>query len=475
MSRESKLAQNTLILSVGTFLPRVASFITLPILTGYLTQEEYGTYDLVTVLVSLLLPAATLQIQTAAFRFLIDVKNDNSEIKSIVTNIYAFIIPTSIIALLILFFCFSGLSVGIRLWICAYFLADIFLNSARQITRGLSKNWPYSLSAIISASGELIFVVIFVWILRIGLLGSVIALCVATTFSLIYLVLRTKLYQYLNVHLLSWKKIKEMLAYSWPMVPNSMSMWVMRMSDRLVVTFFMGVAANAVYSVANKIPQILNLAQNAFTMAWQENASIVSKDEDAPAYYSSMFRVMYNLMAGFMGLLVAATPLLFIIFIQGDYDEAYYQMPILFLGMFFYSMSTYLGGIYVAYKATRSVGITTIIAAACNLVIDICLINFIGLYAASGSTLISYLLLLIFRMVNVRKLVDLKYYYGQMALGLCVMILECCLCFMRNTYLNWLNVAIGIAFFYVMNRALIKSAINTGIKYIFKRNNNNKM
>ena len=76
MSRESALAKNTAILAIGVFLPKVASIIILPILTGYLTMEEYGTYDLITVLVSMLLPAVTLQIQTAAFRYLIDVRDD---------------------------------------------------------------------------------------------------------------------------------------------------------------------------------------------------------------------------------------------------------------------------------------------------------------------------------------------------------------------------------------------------------------
>ena len=104
MSREGKLAKNTLILSIGTFLPKLASFITLPILTGCLTQEDYGVYDLITVLVSLLLPAATLQIQTAAFRYLIDIHDDETGCKSIITNIFAFIVPVSAISLLILYF-----------------------------------------------------------------------------------------------------------------------------------------------------------------------------------------------------------------------------------------------------------------------------------------------------------------------------------------------------------------------------------
>jgi len=216
------------------------------------------------------------------------------------------------------------------------------------------------------------------------------------------------LFKYVDFRSFSKFQLKDMLAYSWPMVPNSISAWVMRLSDRLVVTAVMGVSANAVYAVANKLPSLLNLAQNTFTMAWQENASIVSKDKDASEYYSSMFKVMYNLMAGFLGLLIAATPLLFRILVKGDYSEAYYQIPILFLAMFFFSMSTFLGGIYVAYMRSKSVGITTTIAAVVNLVTNIATIRWIGLYAASGSTLVAYLFLFIYRVIDVQKIIKIK-------------------------------------------------------------------
>ena len=46
MEREKALAKNTIIIGFGTFLPKVASIITLPIVTGSLTKAEYGTYDL---------------------------------------------------------------------------------------------------------------------------------------------------------------------------------------------------------------------------------------------------------------------------------------------------------------------------------------------------------------------------------------------------------------------------------------------
>lgn len=468
MSREGKLAKNTFILAIGTFLPKLAAFITLPILTGCLTMEEYGTYDLVTVLVSLILPAATLQIQTAAFRFLIDVRHEEVKIKSIITNIFAFIIPVSIVALLVLYFFLPGNS-KTRLLICGYFFADIVVNGARQAIRGLERNMDFSVSAIISAFGKILFAVIFVLWLNMGLNGAIITLGLSSAVSLIVLLLRTKLYRYIVPTLISWKQIKSLISYSWPMVPNSMSMWVMKVSDRFVVTMFMGVAANAIYSVANKIPSLLTLAQTTFTMAWQENASIVSKDDDADVYYSSMFRTMFDLMAGILGLLICATPLLFKLLIRGEYAEAYFQMPLLFLAMFFYSQSSYLSGIYVAYKDTKNVGITTVAAAACNLIVDLALIKNFGLYAASGSTLVSYLLLFVFRMFDVRKLVKIKYDLGHIFLVLGILVIECVLCFMQQRILNIVNIIFGLIVFAALNLNFIKTVWSKGSKTIRKK------
>ena len=53
MSREGNLAKNTVILAIGTFLPKVAGMIVLPLVTAGLTKADYGTFDLITTLVAL--------------------------------------------------------------------------------------------------------------------------------------------------------------------------------------------------------------------------------------------------------------------------------------------------------------------------------------------------------------------------------------------------------------------------------------
>ena len=72
MSRQNDLLKNTVILGIGYAVPAIVSFLTLPLYTAFLTQTEYGMYDLITILLSLVMPTMTLQIKTSVFRFLIE-------------------------------------------------------------------------------------------------------------------------------------------------------------------------------------------------------------------------------------------------------------------------------------------------------------------------------------------------------------------------------------------------------------------
>ena len=458
MNREKALAKNTFIIAIGTFLPKFSSIITLPIITGGLTKAEMGTYDLISTLVSLFLPVATLQIQSAAFRFLIDVREDEKETKRIITNIISFILPTSLIALTILYLCLGNV---IRWLICLYFFSDILMLSTQQIVRGLSNNKLYSASSVTISFSNMLLIVLTISVGKQGLVGVLASITIATTIGLILLLVKGHILSRIDLSLLSRKTLLEMLSYSWPMIPNSLSNWVLSFSDRAVLTAFMGLEANAIYSVANKIPALFTTVQGTFVFAWQENASLASKDSDADTYYAEMFDSIFGILVGIMALLIAATPILFWLLIRGDYKEAYYQMPILFMGMLFSSMASFIGGIYVAHKKTRSVGVTTILAAACNLVIDLVFVHKIGIFAASISTLVSYVFLTIYRMVDVQKFQKVKFNTGRFCLLIALLVLMCAICWIDTVALNVLNIILGCIIAVVVNRKIMKSILLT--------------
>lgn len=469
MNREKALVKNSVILGFGTFLPTFVSIITTPILTGKLTDAEYGIYDLINTLVMLMLPIATLQIQTAGFRFIISARKDKIRCKEIITNVFAVTIPAIII---------SGIFIGIFLrkqdallimLLIAYFSVDILNNSLVQIARGFSFNYIYSIAAIILSVSKMILVVVALVLNNYGLLGVVAALTISTFASGLFVGVRLKIWKYIDVSKISKKTISELLGYSWPMVPNSLSSWLLRLSDRLVITIILGVEQNAVYAVANKIPNLLTTVNSTFSMAWQENASIASTDKDAPEYYSKMYDTFFRLIAGSCSLLIGFTPLLFKLLIRGEYDKAYYQMPILFLGIFYSCLSSFLGGIYIANKRTKSVGVTTALAAACNLLINLGTVRFIGITAGSLSTLVSYILLTYYRMFDLKKFQPIKYNTLQIILANIVLCAMSVLCFFRMPMLDIINVVVALIFSITFNKVLIFNVFRIVRKKISRR------
>jgi O-antigen/teichoic acid export membrane protein len=255
------------------------------------------------------------------------------------------------------------------------------------------------------------------------------------------------------------------------MIPNALAMWVMNLSDRLIITAVMGVEANAVYAVANKIPNLFTTLQGTYIFAWQENASLSVGDKDSSDYYSKIFDTTFSLLVGMMTILIAATPIIFAVLIRGDYQEAYFQMPILFGGMLFSAIASFMGGIYIAHKKTKSVGITTMVSAAMNFIINFITIRAIGLYAGSISTLVSFMFLTFFRMYDVRKFQPMKYKYTRMLLCFAIIGCMCILSYMNTLLTNVINFIVGIACAVVLNKKIVKSILQAMVKKIKQKRN----
>lgn len=468
MSREKELVKSTAVIGLGKLLPKFVSLITLPILTACFTKSQYGSYDLITTLVALLMPFATLQIQAAAFRFLIEYRKDHEGAAEIVTNIAIVVIPISFVVSVGVFIFMPGLDSMTRLAVAVYFFFDSTESTLAQVARGLGKIKAFAVSSIVLSVVNAVGIVVALKLNNAGLLGVVWSMAIANVAGFIYLSIQTKIWTLINPARIAGSVVKKLLSYSWPIVPNALSNWILKLSDRFVITGLIGVEANAVYAVANKIPNLLSIAHTVIIMAWQENATIAVKDKDASEYYTKMFDKMLRMMAGATALLIAFTPVLFILFIKGDYDEAYVQMPILVLAMFFFVMSAFQSGIYVAHKRTKSIGITTVLAAIINLVIDLIFVKLIGITAGSISTLAAYMFLYFYRMYDLKKFQPMKVNVRTQIYCFSIIVGMLIMCFLRVWYLDVINMTLGIVVFCVMNKELIQTVIGK-IRKKFRR------
>ncbi len=467
MSREKELVKNTFILGIGYVIPAIVSFLLLPLYTKYLTKAEYGTYDLITVLLSLVMPAITLQIKTSVFRFLIETRENLEEKSSLISTAYLFTAFISAFSILCLFLILNVNDFFTRVLICIYVFQEVIVDLSKQTARGLGILQKYVLSITINSVLTLIFSYILLSNFDMGLNGLLISLNSALAVTNIYSFMKLGLKNYISLKKFRVYCLKQMLAYSAPIVPNSISLWIVRLSDRLVVTFFLGIEANAVYSVANKIPSLLSQVTGVFNLSWQENASLAINDTDAANYYSEINQKIIDLLIGSTAILIACSPFLFKILVRGPYDEAYNQIPILIFGVFFSCLSSCYGSIYIALKRTKFIGITSVIGAVLNLLINILLVNKIGLYAASISTAISYCIIYFCRVVQLKKYIKIYLNKKRNIFSFCSLFFICLFYYLRSFHVFVIALALSCILFWLLNGTIIKNFI---IKYKKGRN-----
>jgi Na+-driven multidrug efflux pump len=80
--------------------------------------------------------------------------------------------------------------------------------------------------------------------------------------------------------------------------------------------------------------------------------------------------------------MIACMPFVFPILINSSYNEAFIYIPFLALGVVFNVGVSLYSSIYIAKKMTKQVAATSVMGAIINIVVNVVLIKFIGLWAA---------------------------------------------------------------------------------------------
>lgn len=405
MSKGKDLAKNTAIVSIGKICTQLITFFLLPVYTAVLSNEEYGVVDLLNTLTSLLLPIATLQIEQGVFRYLIDCRENKEKQTTLITTIMRFMIIQLIICIII-FLCASPfIHNEYKYFLMANLVMGMFSTILLQICRGLGDNPTYAIGSFITGALTVVLNVIFIVSFHWGAYGMLGATAISNLLCSVYIFMKKKIYKYIKPKQYDKTTLKEIIKYSVPLIPNMISWWIVSASDRTIISAVIGIAQNGIYSAANKFSGVFTTLYSVFNLTWTESASININSEDRDEFFSKILDFVIR----FFGCLclgtIAVMPFVFNVLINEKFAEAYYQIPILILGSVFNILVSFIGSIYVAKKLTKEIAKTSVIAAIINIAINIVLIKSIGLYAASISTVIAYVLMFIYRWIDVKKYV----------------------------------------------------------------------
>lgn len=471
MNKNKEFVKNTIILFIGKFATQFMSLLLLPLYTHYLLKDDYGTVDLLQTYISLFIPIFTLRIDSAVFRFLIDKRNQEEEIKNILSNVL--FILFAVVTLTIVFGSLFGLFIKIQYYV--YVIVNIimmmFSSIMLQVLRGLGKNKEYSIASIITGSITLFSNLLLIILFKFNASSILISSSIANFICVIYVIINIKLFKYISIGKLNKKTLIDILNYSLPMIPNSLSWWIVNVSDRTIISVFLGVASNAIYTVSCKFSNILNSVFSIISMSWQESATLHINDDDKDQYFTEMVNSIFMIFSTISLLIISGLPFVYNIIIGESYLSSYDYIPILLYANSWNVLIGLIGGIYIAKKKTKEIASTTIASAILNILINLLLIKFIGLYAACISTLLSYMIMSIYRYIDCQKYVKLKLNIKKIILFTIVFIFSSYIYIKRNMILLILNIIVVVLYSVITNKKIlisVKNIIKTKIKKIIK-------
>lgn len=459
MSKEKQLIKNTIIYAVGNLGSKLLSFLLVPIYTAYLAESEYGTLDLVVNTVALILPIITFQITDGIYRFILR-QDDKSKIKEYISNGSIVIFINTIIFTVIYVIGAKFIEFDNKFIIYIYVISTILYTLWAQILRGLKKNIDYAVAGIIVTVITLGLNILLIVKLNFGIEGIMISYAVSNLLAVIYIEMKGKILSCIDFKVINKETIKKLSVYSIPLIPNVVSWWIMNVSDRYMITYFLGAAFNGLYAIANKFSSIIVIINSFFSLAWQESAILEYDSQDRDDYYTRMFNTYMVLQFTGMLILISVTKFAFIFLVKGNYNNGYTIVPILYMASIFSAFSVFYGTGYLSAGDTRGSFYTTIIGAVLNIIINIVALPILGIEGAAVSTLLSYLIVWVVRIVQTRKYFNIKINIKDFSILLTLGIIFCCLYYVDNFVLNIFMILLSVAIFVYYNKGMVMNIVN---------------
>lgn len=411
--------QQTIKHSVVYTLPGIASqfigVILVPIYTRIFVPTDYG----IMAGIALITPIATLllmfAIEQGVARYYLDSQDERDKKLTAATGLYfVAILSFSIIAISALFFSkeisqlvlndtkystyFILALAAIPFSLCYKLALDIF-RFRFQVTR----RTVIAIAHMLVNVGLSIYLVVF---LRIGITGVFLATLIT---SIIFCITVLFLVRSNYALTFSFKRLRELLVFSAPLVPAIMIMYVFQYADRYFLIRLTTLEELGLYSIGATIASVVLLLMVGFRSAWVPIVLSSFREEKSKQFYAKIFDYFWALMLlGTVGISLFAKEVLAILAPE-TYLGAYKVVPILVLGVVFLNgVSSFTFGIGIAKKTQYRLPLT-MIPAAINIGLNFLLIPHYGMIGAAIATLISSTIYAVASFIVSQKLYHVSY------------------------------------------------------------------
>ena len=383
---------------IGTLGSQLLIYFMLPFLTRYMTQEEYGVVSVIVALYAFLNMLTNAGLPQATFRYYNKNQDETEQQITINSSQFLFFLYSAIPAAFILLFPkqLSMLLLGstqdaLSLQIVAGYLVVESMNTFGSIILRIEvRPLMSSLHSIVTIACKIGLALLFVIYYDMGGAGYWLGHLVGSFLGLIFIywLIRGKL-----AIQISWNRLWDLAKYGIPLIPANISMTILRLADRYIISALAGFDQVAIYDVGYKIGTMLLFLITPFRTAWIPFAFSIAHTPEAPKTYRD---VLTYVTAGcsFLVLSVIAFRRELVSFIApATYANSVTIVSWIAISQIFLAAyHVFSIGAMVTNK-TRDLARAALFAGGINILLNFALIPYIGNLGAAIATLVGYAIL----------------------------------------------------------------------------------
>lgn len=391
--------------TIGNYLIKGLSFLTIPIFARILDSSDYGIYNTYIAYESIIYIIIGLALHSSF-------KNAKYKFKEQFNDYISSTILLGIINAVVWFVClnvfykFTCELLGFEHWVLNLLILHSFGSALIQYYNAyVGLYYEYNsflkisfINAFSNILGSIFLIlIIFSEAKYYGrILGTALPVLALGVYIIIYFFRKARP----KIKLSYWKYG---LNYSLPIIPHGISQVVLAQFDRIMITSMVGRSESGIYSFAYNIYTIVQVTSSSLSNVWE------------PWFFEKMANKNYSeirkkgFLFGFGMLLFSAVlcllaPELIIILGGRKYVESVYCVIPIVIGGYFSFLYILPCEVEYYHEKTKCIAIATCFAAIINIVLNYIFIQYYGYVAAAYTTLVTYLLYFIFHYFLARKI-----------------------------------------------------------------------
>ena len=395
--KNSKLLQNTFIYTLLQIINSGIPFLLLPILTRYLSPEDYGmisTYNAVFGVVSIFVGLSVAGGVGVSFFHL-----SSEKLKQYIGNAFNLLLMSSSIVFIVIMLLEPYLVEKFKLPAIWFYIAvlmawmQMIIAVNLSLWRAQQKAKPFALYEISQTLFNVGLSLFLIVTLHYGWEGRVIGLSsTIILFGLLSVLFIFKRgYAVLNI---SKETMRDILHFGIPLIPHQAALWVRFSVDILLITAIVGISQTGLYAIGLQFGMVIGVLSTAFNNAYMPHLyEKLKNDEDEEkrsivkftySYFAFMF-VFAMMLSGFFVWLIP--------FYLGDKFQGAAQY-IFWLSLAYSFQAMYLMVVnYIFYvQKTYLLSMVTVSTSIFHIVLSYILISNYGAIGAAYASVVSFFL-----------------------------------------------------------------------------------